>query len=101
MATKKIMIVPCAEKIWSKCSGGRYPGAWKASACCSRIMMASENPRSSITSASSVYMTPMRLWSTLVIHSRQRYGRCPLTTTHASTEKIVMPTTPEAIIGSG
>jgi hypothetical protein len=24
IAMKKIMIVPCAEKIWSKCSGGRY-----------------------------------------------------------------------------
>ena len=23
IAMKKIMIVPCAEKIWSKCSGGR------------------------------------------------------------------------------
>ena len=23
IAMKKIMIVPCAEKIWSKCSGGK------------------------------------------------------------------------------
>ena len=23
IAMKKIMMVPCAEKIWSKCSGGR------------------------------------------------------------------------------
>ena len=45
IATKKIMIVPCAEKIWSKCSGGRYPADWKASACCERIMMASMKPR--------------------------------------------------------
>ena len=44
----------------------------KASACCDRIMIASEKPRSSMTSASRQYMTPMRLWSTLVIHSRQR-----------------------------
>ena len=29
-------------------------------------------PRSSITMASRVYMIPIRLWSTLVIHSRQR-----------------------------
>ena len=29
IATKKIMIVPCAEKIWSKCSGGRYPCDWR------------------------------------------------------------------------
>ena len=35
-------------------------------------MIASAKPRSSITMASSVYMMPMRLWSTLVIHSRQR-----------------------------
>ncbi len=35
-------------------------------------MIASVKPRSSITIASRVYMMPMRLWSTLVIHSRQR-----------------------------
>ena len=35
-------------------------------------MIASVKPRSSITSASTMYITPMRLWSTLVIHSRQR-----------------------------
>ena len=35
-------------------------------------MIASVKPRSSITMASRMYMTPMRLWSTLVIHSRQR-----------------------------
>jgi hypothetical protein len=46
--------------------------AWNASACCERIMIASMKPRSSITSASSMYMTPIRLWSTLVIHSRHR-----------------------------
>ncbi len=38
-------------------------------------MIASVKPRSSITNASSVYITPTRLWSTLVIHSFQRYGR--------------------------
>ena len=35
-------------------------------------MIASVKPRSSITSASRMYITPIRLWSTLVIHSRQR-----------------------------
>ena len=73
IAMKKIMIVPCAEKIWSKCSGGRYPCAPPAAtACCARIMMASEKPRSSMISASMMYMMPMRLWSTEVIHSRHR-----------------------------
>ncbi len=64
-------------------------------------MMASANPRSSITDASSVYMTPIRLWSTLVIHSLQRYGRWPLTTTQARTPRIPSATTPDAIIGIG
>ncbi len=41
-------------------------------ACCERIMIASMKPRSSIKSPSSQYMTPMRLWSTLVIYSRHR-----------------------------
>ena len=73
IAMKKIMIVPCAEKTWSKCSGGRYPCAPPAAiACCERIMIASAKPRSSMTSASTQYMTPMRLWSTDVIHSRHR-----------------------------
>ncbi len=45
-----------------------------ASACCERIMMASVKPRSSSTSAIRMYITPMRLWSTLVSHSRHRYG---------------------------
>ena len=35
-------------------------------------MIASMKPRSSMTSASTQYMTPIRLWSTEVIHSRQR-----------------------------
>ena len=38
-------------------------------------MIASVKPRSSITNASRQYMMPTRLWSTLVIHSRHRYGR--------------------------
>ena len=43
-----------------------------ATACCARIMIASVKPRSSMSSASTIYMTPMRLWSTDVIHSRHR-----------------------------
>jgi hypothetical protein len=36
-------------------------------------MMASTKPRISMISASTMYMTPMRLWSTLVSHSVHRY----------------------------
>src|ERR687898_1404430 len=64
-------------------------------------MIASVKPRSSMTSASSVYMTPMRLWSTLVIHSRQRYGRWPARTTQEITPSRASPTRPEAAIGIG
>ena len=42
----------------------------KAIACCARIMMASEKPRSSITSPRITYMMPIFLWSMLVIQSR-------------------------------
>ena len=41
-------------------------------ACCERIMSASAKPRSSMTRPRVTYMTPMRLWSTLVNHSRHR-----------------------------
>src|SRR3954468_19136569 len=64
-------------------------------------MMASLPPRSSITEASRMYITPIRLWSTLVIHSCQRYGRCPFTTTQASTARIPTSTTAPAISGIG
>src|SRR5215217_2662127 len=64
-------------------------------------MIASVKPRSSMTSASSVYMTPMRLWSTLVIHSRQRYGRWPARTTQEITPSRASPTRPDAAIGIG
>ncbi len=36
-------------------------------------MMASTKPRISMISATTMYMTPMRLWSTLVSHSVHRY----------------------------
>src|SRR5215831_6911868 len=64
-----------------------------AIACCVRIMIASAKPRTSITSPSATYITPMRLWSTLVIHSRHRYGHQPLTVTRASTTRTTMMTT--------
>jgi len=37
-----------------------------------RRLIASENPRSSMIRPRAKYMTPMRLWSTLVTHSRHR-----------------------------
>ncbi|MNS18714.1 hypothetical protein D3C72_504150 [compost metagenome] len=43
-----------------------------ASASWVRIMMASAKPRSSMISATSEYITPIRLWSTDVIHSLHR-----------------------------
>ena len=61
MAMKKIMIVPCELKIWSKWSGGRYPPSFSATDCWARIMIASTKPRSSMISASKMYMMPMRL----------------------------------------
>src|SRR5258708_20677302 len=64
-------------------------------------MMPSENPRNSITQASSVYITPIRLWSTLVIHSLQRYGRWPRRTIQASIARIATNTTAPERSGSG
>src|SRR5215831_8514753 len=46
-----------------------------------------------MTRPSATYITPMRLWSTLVIHSRHRYGHQPLTVTRASTARTTMMTT--------
>ncbi len=43
-----------------------------AIACCERIIIASAKPRSSITMPSTMYMTPIFLWSTLVNHSCHR-----------------------------
>src|SRR6266849_3923756 len=64
-------------------------------------MSASEKPRSSITIASRVYMIPIRLWSTLVIHSRQRYGSHPFNVTQARTPMIITPTRAAATSGIG
>src|ERR1700757_4730444 len=43
----------------------------------------------------------MRLWSTLVSHSRHRYGHQPLTATSASTARMTMRTTAMLMRGSG
>src|SRR5262245_34411781 len=64
-------------------------------------MIASVKPRSSITRPSTTYMTPMRLWSTLVNHSRQRYGHHPLTVTTTRTARMTRPTTAPLSSGSG
>src|SRR5689334_12200837 len=58
-------------------------------------------PRNSIRRPSSVYITPMRLWSTLVIHSRHRYGTCPATTSQATTARTMMSTPAPAPSGIG
>src|SRR5262249_1312324 len=72
-----------------------------AIACCVRIMIASEKPRSSITRPRTTYMTPMRLWSTLVSHSRHRYGHQPFTVTVTRMARMTMPTTAPLSSGSG
>src|SRR5215472_9897326 len=64
-------------------------------------MIASEKPRNSMTRPSSTYIAPRRLWSTLVTHSRHRYGNHPLTATITSTARITAITTAMLISGSG
>src|SRR5262245_57949089 len=64
-------------------------------------MIASEKPRSSMTRPSATYMTPMRLWSTLVSHSRHRYGHQPFTVTVTRIARMTRPTTAPLSSGSG
>src|SRR5258708_21613090 len=64
-------------------------------------MIASMKPRSSITAASVTYIMPMRLWSTLVIHSLHRYGTHPLIVMKATTPSITTTTKPPANKGIG
>src|SRR6516165_3446067 len=64
-------------------------------------MIASEKPRSSMTRPRVTYITPMRLWSTLVSHSRHRYGHQPFTVTSPSTARMTMSTTAMLMRGSG
>ena len=51
-------------------------------------MIASVKPRMSIRNASTQYITPIRLWSTEVIHSFHRYGQWPLSVTQARMARI-------------
>src|SRR5271166_2102366 len=64
-------------------------------------MIASEKPRSSMTRPSATYMTPMRLWSTLVSHSRHRYGHQPFMVTVTRMARMTMPTTAPLSNGRG
>src|SRR5882757_10082258 len=64
-------------------------------------MTASLKPRRSMTRPRTTYMTPMRLWSTLVSHSRHRYGHQPLMVTTTRTARMTMPTTAPLSSGSG
>src|SRR5262249_44382744 len=64
-------------------------------------MIASLKPRSSMTKPRARYMTPMRLWSTLVSHSRHRYGHQPFTVTVTRMARMTMPTPAPLSSGSG
>src|SRR5436305_2112661 len=64
-------------------------------------MIASEKPRTSITSARTMYMTPMRLWSVDVIYSFHRYGHQRLRQTHIASAAITSRITSEVISGIG
>src|ERR1700722_11295084 len=64
-------------------------------------MIASMKPRSSITAASVTYMMPICLWSTLVTHSRHRYGIQPLIVMNASTPRTTTMTKAPANSGIG
>src|SRR6516164_8467255 len=64
-------------------------------------MIASLKPRSSMIRPRVMYMTPMRLWSTLVSHSRHKYGHQPFTVTVTRMARMTMPTTAPLSSGSG
>src|SRR5262245_23745764 len=64
-------------------------------------MIASEKPRSNMTRPRTTYITPMRLWSTLVNHSRHRYGHQPFTVTVTRRANMTRPTTAPLSSGSG
>ncbi len=72
-----------------------------AKACWLRIMIASAKPRISMTTPSRKYMMPIFLWSTLVIHSRHRYGHQPFAVTVISTPAMTAITANEVISGMG
>src|SRR6478672_198383 len=54
-----------------------------------------------MTRPSTTYMTPIRLWSTEVIHSRHRYGHQPFTVMVRRTARMTMTTAAPAISGRG
>jgi len=64
-------------------------------------MMASAKPRSSITMPSTMYITPMRLWSVLLIHSFHRYGHQPLNVISDRIDTIPRITTMDVTSGMG
>src|SRR4051794_23762435 len=64
-------------------------------------MIASAKPRTSITSPTTMYMMPMRLWSVDVIYSFHRYGHQPFTVIHAAIAPTAISTTSEVISGIG
>src|SRR5690348_9354873 len=64
-------------------------------------MMASAKPRTSISSASTMYITPMRLWSVDWTYSFQRYGHQPLRQTQTAMAATATNTTSEVISGIG
>src|SRR3954453_14029069 len=54
-----------------------------------------------MTSARTMYMTPMRLWSVDVMYSFHRYGHQPLRQTHMASAAITSRITSEVISGIG
>ena len=62
------MIVPWVLNSSAKCAGERNPPP-RPTACCDRMSSASTSARASITSASTMYMMPIFLWSGLVSQS--------------------------------
>src|SRR4051795_7422777 len=54
-----------------------------------------------MTSARTMYMTPMRLWSVDVMYSFHRYGHQPLRQTHIASAAITSRITSEVISGIG
>ncbi|CAB3774401.1 hypothetical protein LMG30113_07577 [Burkholderia paludis] len=56
-----------------------------------RIMIASVKPRSSMTNATMMYITPSRLWSTVVSHSVHSHFHRPVIVSAASTASTTRP----------
>ncbi|CAB3774399.1 hypothetical protein LMG30113_07576 [Burkholderia paludis] len=56
-----------------------------------RIMIASAKPRSSMISATMMYITPIFLWSTVVSHSDHSHFHRPVIVSAASTPSTARP----------